>query len=58
MAIKLKSLNTDPDFKLIMRSAGELLESYRITREKALDIREDIYGMPRDFRGLAIVQRG
>ena len=54
VTIKLKSLNTDPDLKIIMRNAGLLLERYKITREKALDIREDIYGMPRDFRGLAI----
>lgn len=56
VTIHLSQLQQDPDFKLVMRYVGELLERYNITREKGLDMREAIYGMPRNWRGNAIAQ--
>jgi hypothetical protein len=57
VTIHLKKLQEDPDFKSVVMYVGELLESYNQTREKALEIRESIYNMPRDWRGNAILQR-
>ena len=56
VTIKMVSLDADPDYRSIIRFVGELLERYNITREKCLDIRDDIYGLDRDFRGHAIAQ--
>lgn len=56
IVLKMDQVQTDPEGKLIVRLVGELLERYNIQREKALDIRESIYGMPRNWRGDAIAQ--
>jgi hypothetical protein len=56
VTIHLLNLQADPDYKCIVMNVGELLERYNIARGKALDIRETIYGMPRDWRGNAIAQ--
>ena len=42
--------------KDVYKYACELFERYNITREKAFDMREDLLGIPRDFRGAAIHQ--
>lgn len=54
----MKDVQSDPDLKCVIMQVGELLERYKIAREKALEIRESIYGMPRDWRGHAIADMG
>ena len=56
VSIRLKSL--DPEGKVIVRHVGEYLERYNVARSKGLDMREKLLGMPRDFRGEAVAERG
>ena len=52
VTIHLRTLT--PPYKSIVSNVGELLERYNIARDKALDVREQILNIPRDFRGEAI----
>ena len=55
VTLHLHQVQQDPDQRSVVRYVGELLERANIAREKALDMREAIYGMPRNWRGNAIL---
>jgi hypothetical protein len=53
MGFYMKIDQIDPEGRKVVMMAGELLERYRAARDKAIDIRDAIYGMKRNFRGEA-----
>lgn len=44
----------DYEMRVIVRYAGELLERYGLSREKIIDVVDEISGLKRDFTGEAI----
>lgn len=54
MGVQLPLSMLDAEGKVIIRYVGELFERYGIARSKGLDMREEILGLPRDFKGQAI----
>ena len=57
MGFVLKITSIDPEMKTIMRSAGELLERYRIARKKGIDIRESVNSLERNVLGKATYEK-
>lgn len=58
MQLPLKKIQEDANGSYLVSQVGELLERYKISREKGLDMREAILEMPRNWRGDAIGDRG
>lgn len=54
--VKMESDTHDEILRKVVYYAAELFERYRIKREQAYDMREELLGIPRDFRGAAIHQ--
>ena len=53
----LKIASIDPEGRKVVMAAGELLERYRVSRARVVDL-NDIAAMPRDRRGELIADRG
>lgn len=53
MGFQLPITQIDPEYRVIWRMAGELLERYRIARQRGLDIVDAVKNMKRDYRGEA-----
>jgi len=57
MGVTIKLKNTHDEIeRQVVYYAGELLERYNVAREQALDMRENLLGIPRSFTGEAIHQ--
>lgn len=54
MGFQLKLRSLDAELKKVVMAAGELQERFGVARDKGLDIREKVMGMPRDFKGRAL----
>lgn len=52
----LKIASIDPEGRKVVASAGELLERYRVSRAKVVDL-SDVAAMPRDRRGELMVDK-
>lgn len=54
MGFDMKIADVDPEMRKVVRFGGELLERYRIARDSALDMREAMENMERNFAGEAV----
>lgn len=49
--LKLMQVINDPDFKMAVNAAGEILERFDVRRSKIMDVANDIGIIPTDFTG-------
>lgn len=47
----------DPEMRKVVRNAGELLERYKVSRSKRVDV-DSLLILPRDFRGELVPDNG
>jgi hypothetical protein len=54
MGFVMKITAIDPEMRQVVRYAGELLERYRISREKNIDVTDAVNNVKRNYSGEAI----
>jgi len=58
MGFVMRIVDVDADMKNVTRYGGELLERYRLSREKSkVDFTEEMVNMPRSYTGEAIHEK-